>query len=138
MLFRSPLIEKDAEKRRTDMQKAGIPAADLLEAAESAIAALDQKSVTEWVRKLEPKIDDVRMRDREAIARSIAAKTAAVCLGTELVRRGATWEAECGREVEVKENEILHPIFTWASEAVKEVDARAKLRDRIRALKSPG
>jgi Zn-dependent protease with chaperone function len=132
-----PLIEKDAEKRRNDMQKAGFAAATLLEAAESAIAALDQKNVTEWVRKLEPKIDDVRMRDREAIARSIAAKTAAVCIGTELVRRGATWEAECGREVEVKDNdEVVHPIFTWASDAVKEVDARAKLRERIRALRA--
>jgi len=118
------------------MQKAGLPAANLLEAAESAIAALDQKNVTEWVRKLEPKIDDVRMRDREAIARSIAAKTAAVCIGTELVRRGATWEAECGREVEVKENDVVHPIFTWASEAVKEPDARAKLREKIRSLRS--
>jgi len=78
----------------------------------------------------------VRARDREAIARSIAAKIAAVCVGTELVRRGATWEAECGREIEVKDSEVVHPIFTWASEAVKEVEARAKLRERIRALRS--
>jgi Zn-dependent protease with chaperone function len=131
-----PLIEKDAENRRSAMQKVGIPAATLLEAAESAIAALDLRNVTDWVRKLEPKIEDVNARDREAIARSIAAKTAVVCLGTELVRRGAKWEAECGREVEVKENEIVLPIFTWASEAVKEADAREKLRDRIRALRS--
>ncbi|HEY2369173.1 MAG TPA: M48 family metallopeptidase [Polyangiaceae bacterium] len=131
-----PLLEKDAEKRRSEMQKAGMRAADLVEAAESAIAALDEKNVTEWVRKIDPKIDDVRMRDREIIARSVAAKIAAVCVGTELVRRGATWEAECGREVEVKRDEVVHPIFTWANEAVKEPDARARLRDVIRGLAS--
>jgi hypothetical protein len=131
-----PQLEKNAEKRRQEMSAAGIPATDLLQAAESAVKALGEKGLVAWMCKLEPKLDDLPRDKQQDVARNITANIAAMCIGTELVKRGGTWEADCGREIEVRESEaVVHPIFTWTNEATKDAVAREKLLERIRTLR---
>ena len=52
-----PQLEKEAARRReAQMAKAGYAAASLLEAAETAVSAMAEKSVAAWVERFEPKI----------------------------------------------------------------------------------
>ena len=127
-----PQLAKEAERRRKQLAEAGIPAADLWQAAESAVGAMGEKNVVAWASRFELKIGQVAPGDREKVARRVMAHIAAACLATGLVERGASWEAEPGREVEVREGEVVHPVFTWANEAAADADARARLLERIR------
>ena len=132
-----PHIEKEAERRRQQMAAAKIDAADRLQAAESAVEALGKLNLVAWVRRFEPKIDEVPAGKQTDVARAIAGKIAAICVGTELVARGGEWVADPGREVEVREGETLQPIFAWAHEAAADPKKRDELLARIRALRAP-
>jgi hypothetical protein len=127
-----PQLEKEAARRREQMAKAGYAAASLLEAAETAVSAMAEKSVAAWVERFEPKIATLNPGEQAKAARRLVAHVAATCLATAMVERGATWEADPGHEVEVREGEVVHPIYTWATDALTDVDARAKLLERIR------
>jgi Zn-dependent protease with chaperone function len=132
-----PKLAEEAERIRAHFAKKGLPASNLLEAAGAALDGMGKKDRVRWMRHLDPAIDEVSHGERAAVADRQISRFVAVCLGTELVRRGGTWHSVPGRSLEIVDGDVTHDIFGLARKALDDKKAREELRDQIRTLASP-